>query len=357
MNEALDLSPMDTPESPASGYSSSPSHSPKRDGLIFEPSEEGSKTSSCLRFLVSNAAAGSVIGKGGATVSDFQSQSGARIQLSRNHEYFPGTTDRIILVTGSINEILTAVNLILQKLLSEADDNNDVDEKSSQVRLVLPNSVCGGIIGKGGATIKSFVEDSQASIKLSSQDQILPGVSDRLVTITGTLEQQLRAIFLIVSKLAEDPNYAQYANAPLSYTGGSVAGLQGIPGGYTPVGYGLPNYGSSVYGVNSRNNKGLMAPLVALRSPLPIGVPLVATGTHTSFNMAVPDERVGVIVGRAGRTILEIQQVSGAKIKISDRGDFISGTNDREVTISGPIDAVQHARRMLEQRLSSDLER
>ena len=47
----------------------------------------------------------------------------------------------------------------------------------------------------------------------------MPGVSDRLVTITGTLEQQLRAIFLIVSKLAEDPNYAQCANAPFSYTG------------------------------------------------------------------------------------------------------------------------------------------
>jgi RNA-binding protein Nova len=87
--------------------------------MHFFGSEDGSKTSSCLRLLVSNAAAGSVIGKGGATVSDFQTQSGARIQLSRNHEFFPGTTDRIILVTGSINEILTAANLILQKLLSE----------------------------------------------------------------------------------------------------------------------------------------------------------------------------------------------------------------------------------------------
>lgn len=357
MSDALDLSPMDTPESPASGYSTSPSHSPKRDGLIFEPSEDGSKTSSCLRFLVSNAAAGSVIGKGGATVSDFQTQSGARIQLSRNHEFFPGTTDRIILVTGSINEILTAANLILQKLLSEADDSSDVDDKTSQVRLVLPNSVCGGIIGKGGATIKSFVEESQASIKLSSQDQILPGVSDRLVTITGTLEQQLRAIFLIVSKLAEDPNYAQYANAPFSYTGGSIPVMQGIPGGYTPVGYGLPNYGSSVYGVNARNNKGMIPPLVALRSPLPVGLPLVPGGAHTSFKMAVPDERVGAIVGRGGRTILEIQQVSGAKIKISDRGDFISGTNDRQVTISGTIEAVRHAQHMVEQRLSSDLDR
>lgn len=36
---------------------------------------------------------------------------------------------------------------------------------------------------------KSFVEGSQANIKLSSQDKILPGVSGRLVTITRTLEQ------------------------------------------------------------------------------------------------------------------------------------------------------------------------
>lgn len=72
-----------------------------------------------IKFLVSNAAAGSVIGKGGSTITDFQSQSGARIQLSRNHEFFPGTTDRIIMISGIINDVLKAVELILAKLLSE----------------------------------------------------------------------------------------------------------------------------------------------------------------------------------------------------------------------------------------------
>lgn len=72
-----------------------------------------------IRFLVSNAAAGSVIGKGGSTITDFQSQSGARIQLSRNQEFFPGTTDRIIMISGTINDILKAVELILAKFLSE----------------------------------------------------------------------------------------------------------------------------------------------------------------------------------------------------------------------------------------------
>ncbi|XP_057860475.1 protein BTR1 isoform X1 [Cryptomeria japonica] len=359
MGDALDLSPTDTPESPGSPYSMSPSDSPRRNGLIYEPSEDGNKSSSCIRFLVSNAAAGSVIGKGGATVSDFQTQSGARIQLSRTHEYFPGTTDRIVSVTGTINEVLVAANLILAKLLNEAEDTNDADEKTGQVRLILPNSVCGGIIGKGGATIKAFVEDSQASIKLSSQEQALPGINDRVVTVSGTLEQQLRAIFLIITKLAEDPNYAQYANAPLSYAGINMSGMQGIPSGYAPIAYGVANYGPTVFGGHLRNNKGLMAPLVPLRSPMPVRLPVLPTtnSTHTLVKMQVPDERVGAIVGRGGKTILEIQQISGAKIKISDRGDFVSGTTDREVLISGTVDAIQIAQRMVEQRLKSDFER
>ncbi|MBA0569079.1 hypothetical protein Golob_006536 [Gossypium lobatum] len=108
-----------------------------------------------IRFLVSNAVAGSVIGKGGSTITEFQSKSGARIQLSRNHETFPGTSDRIIMVSGAIDDILKAMELILAKLFDElnVEDNEDVGPRT-KVRLIVPNSSCGSIIGKGGATIK-----------------------------------------------------------------------------------------------------------------------------------------------------------------------------------------------------------
>jgi RNA-binding protein Nova len=81
--------------------------------------ENASTAPSSIRFLISNVAAGSVIGKGGATISDYQAQSGARIHLSRNHEYFPGTTDRIISISGIGSEVLTALHLILGKILNE----------------------------------------------------------------------------------------------------------------------------------------------------------------------------------------------------------------------------------------------
>ncbi|CAI9783071.1 unnamed protein product [Fraxinus pennsylvanica] len=64
-----------------------------------------------VRFLLSNVEAGSIIGKGGSTISDFQSQSGARIQLSSNYKYFPGTSDRI--VTVSAMEDLTLADALV----------------------------------------------------------------------------------------------------------------------------------------------------------------------------------------------------------------------------------------------------
>lgn len=71
------------------------------------------------KFLMSNAAAGSIIGKGGANISELQSQSGARLQLSRASEFFPGTQERVMLASGTVNQVLTALHLILTKIQSE----------------------------------------------------------------------------------------------------------------------------------------------------------------------------------------------------------------------------------------------
>lgn len=71
------------------------------------------------KFLVSNPAAGSIIGRSGSNITQLQQQSGARLQLSRSQEYFPGTQDRIMLATGTVNQILTALHLVLTKVSKE----------------------------------------------------------------------------------------------------------------------------------------------------------------------------------------------------------------------------------------------
>ncbi|KAI4352659.1 hypothetical protein L6164_006888 [Bauhinia variegata] len=309
-------------ESTESSYVSSPEMPGKpASPQPKSPTEDSTEKPTYVRFLVSNSAAGSVIGKGGSTITEFQSQSGARIQLSRNHEFFPGTSDRIIMVSGAITEILKAVELILSKLLSElpSEDDNDAEPRT-KVRLIVPNSCCGGIIGKGGSTIRSFIEESQASIKISPQDNNYFGLNDRLVTVTGILDEQMRAIDLIVSKLSEDPHYLQTMNSPFSY----------------PAAYNAMSYRQNGAGGKFQNNK---------------------EERSNSMTIGVADDRIGLVVGRGGRNIMEISQVSGARIKISDRGDFMSGTTDRKVTITGTQRAIRTAESMILQKVSYGDER
>ncbi|KAG8390562.1 hypothetical protein BUALT_Bualt01G0096400 [Buddleja alternifolia] len=276
-----------------------------------------------LKFLLSNAEAGTIIGKGGSTINDIQSQSGARVQLSRNYEYFPGTSDRIIMVSGSVDDVLKAVDLVLSKLLDEfyAEDGGENDPES-KIRLVVPNSSCGGIIGKGGAIIRSLIEDSRAGIKISPQDNYYPGLHDRLVIVTGTLGEQMRAIELILLKLVEDQYYQQSANVPFPYAALVYNGMN-----YAPNGVGVKYQG------NRPPNK--------------------QEERSSSVTIGIADEHVGLVVGRGGRSIMEISQLSGARVKISDRGDFMSGTSNRKVTITGSQRAIRVAESMILQKVAS----
>ncbi|KAL8551650.1 hypothetical protein ACS0TY_000650 [Phlomoides rotata] len=285
------------------------------------PSENEDKTIH-IRFLLSNAEAGSVIGKGGSTINEIQSQSGARIQLSRNFEYFPGTSDRIIMVSGAVEDVLKAVDLILSKLLDEfyVEDGGQGDPES-KIRLVVPNSSCGGIIGKGGAIIRSLIEDSRASIKISPQDNFYPGLHDRLVTVAGALDEQMRALELILEKLADDQHYRQSANAPFPYAAVAYNGM---------------NYGPNGAGGKYQNNR----------------FPNKEDRT-SSITIGIPDEHIGIVVGRGGRNIMEMSQLSGARIKISERGDFMSGTSDRKVTITGSQRAIHIAESMISRKVAS----
>ncbi|KAK0593020.1 hypothetical protein LWI29_029310 [Acer saccharum] len=324
-------------ESTESSYMSSPEAPRKRSPPPHKSSSvsDTAEKPTYIRFLVSNSLAGAVIGKGGSTITEFQSQSGARIQLSRNHEFFPGTTDRIIMISGTIDETLKAVELILDKLLSELhnEDGDDVGQKT-KVRLIVPNSSCGSIIGKGGAIIKSFIEDSQAGIKISPVDHNYYGLNDRLVTLSGSLDEQMRAIELILSKLTDDTHYAQTMNIPFSYAGVYFTGFHGIPYGHVhpsvpAAAHGGMNYGPNATGRKYQNNK---------------------EDRTNSLTIGVADEHIGLVVGRGGRNIMEISQVSGARVKVSDRGDFMSGTTDRKVTISGSQRAIRSAETMIMQK-------
>ena len=84
-----------------------------------EKDESSGSQKVIAKFLMSNPAAGSIIGKAGANISELQTQSGARLQLSRANEFFPGTQDRVMLASGTVNQVLTALHLVWTKIQNE----------------------------------------------------------------------------------------------------------------------------------------------------------------------------------------------------------------------------------------------
>lgn len=68
---------------------------------------------------MSNAAAGSIIGKQGANITELQNKSAARLQLSRSSEFFPGTRDRVLICSGNVDQVVAALKLVITAVDTE----------------------------------------------------------------------------------------------------------------------------------------------------------------------------------------------------------------------------------------------
>ena len=71
------------------------------------------------KLLVSNAASGSIIGKMGVNIHRTQMTTGAKIQLSKPSQLFPGTNDRTLLIRGNLCQLASAMYSIFIRLIEE----------------------------------------------------------------------------------------------------------------------------------------------------------------------------------------------------------------------------------------------
>jgi KH domain len=88
------------------------------------------------------------------------------------------------------------------------------------------------------------------------------------------------------------------------------------------------------------------APSLVPQAPI-----LIAPGCYTA-QVLVPDSMIGSILGRGGRTLNELQMMSGTRIRISQRGEYMPGTRSRIVGIRGTTaQAVWDVQYMINQRM------
>lgn len=287
-----------------------------------------------VRILMHGKEVGGIIGKGGVTIKAFREESGAHINISDG-----STTERVVAISGTIDAVVKAFSLISEKIEEEMM-NNARSSGSGQVsvRLVIPSSQCGAIIGKGGSKVKEIREVSGASVQVAGE--MLPGSTERAVTLLGNADNLTKCIEQLCVVLTEFPpkgttmpynprlagtHVIYHQGQPFAVHGQLAIPLTEINGGMRP----RPN-GYFFPGNPGRGPKrgGRMDP--------------------TTQTMKVPNDDVGSIIGRHGANISEIRQLTGAQIKIADPED---DCDERDISITGTPDAISLAQLLINSRI------
>ncbi|CAL8352269.1 unnamed protein product [Gadus morhua 'NCC'] len=325
--------------------------------------EGGSGVTLTLRLLMHGKEVGSIIGKKGETVKRIREESSARINISEG-----SCPERIITITGPTHSVFTAFTMITFKLdedLAALVANGTVTSKPPvTLRLVIPASQCGSLIGKGGSKIKEIRESTGAQVQVAGD--LLPNSTERGVTISGGQDSIIQCVKLICTVILESPP----KGATIPYRPSPAPGTVLLSGNQV---FEASDFGShplfsmaqggvdlqQAYAVQSQYGvpHSELAKLHQLSMQQQVLAPMSQSATQqllsgamdtscqtTSQELLIPNDLIGSIIGRQGTKINEIRQVSGAQIKI---GSQMDSSSDRHVTISGTPVAINLAQYLI----------
>uniref|UniRef100_A0A3P9AAV7 K Homology domain-containing protein n=1 Tax=Esox lucius TaxID=8010 RepID=A0A3P9AAV7_ESOLU len=276
--------------------------------------EGGLNVTLTIRLLMHGKEVGSIIGKKGETVKKMREESGARINISEGN-----CPERIVTITGPTDAIFKAFAMIAYKfeedIINSMSNSPATSKPPVTLRLVVPASQCGSLIGKGGSKIKEMRESTGAQVQVAGD--MLPNSTERAVTISGTPEAIIQCVKQICVVMLESPPKGatipyrpKPASTPVIFSGGQAYTIQGQ--------YAIPHPDVSY--------KSLMSHITAF------GKRLDASPPASTHELTIPNDLIGCIIGRQGTKINEIRQMSGAQIKIANA---MEGLSERQITITG----------------------
>ncbi|KAF4527363.1 hypothetical protein B566_EDAN001142 [Ephemera danica] len=245
-----------------------------------------------FKLLVPSIAAGAIIGKGGETIAQLQKDAGARVKMSKANDFYPGTSERVCLISGSMDAIMAVLIFIMEKIKEKPDpnakpaidfDNKTAAEREKQVKILVPNSTAGMVIGKGGNFIKQIKEESGAYVQISqkAKDQSL---QERCITVIGEIECNKTACHMILQKVVEDPQSGSCLNVSYADVTGPVANFNPTGSPYANISPGSVT-GASVTGGASAaamHNSATFSSTCSLNSAITPVNPMSGMLTHTT---------------------------------------------------------------------------
>ncbi|XP_066841727.1 poly(rC)-binding protein 2 isoform X12 [Anser cygnoides] len=332
--------------------------------------EGGLNVTLTIRLLMHGKEVGSIIGKKGESVKKMREESGARINISEGN-----CPERIITLAGPTNAIFKAFAMIIDKLEEDISSSMTNSTAASRppvtLRLVVPASQCGSLIGKGGCKIKEIRESTGAQVQVAGD--MLPNSTERAITIAGIPQSIIECVKQICVVMLESPPKGvtipyrpKPSSSPVIFAGGQdrySSGSASYP--HTAPSMclnsdleGPPQEAYTIQGQYAIPQPDLtkLHQLAMQQSHFPMShgntgfSGLDASAQTTSHELTIPNDLIGCIIGRQGAKINEIRQMSGAQIKIANP---VEGSTDRQVTITGSAASISLAQYLINVSLES----
>ncbi|KAF7281532.1 P-element somatic inhibitor isoform X2 [Rhynchophorus ferrugineus] len=309
-----------------------------------------------VEIMIPGPKVGLIIGKGGETIKQLQEKSGAKMVVIQDG---PGQElEKPLVISGDPQKIEYARQLVCELIAekemknfnnrgpgggpngprgrgdSRSGGDNYSDYGSANdgdFEILVPKAAVGVVIGKGGDMIKMIQADTGCRVQFQQARDEGPG--DRRCFLNGTPKQvdhaRQRIEELIDSVMQRDGHDSMGAGGPggRGGRGGSRGGRGGGRGGH----FGDRNGGGGDFGgPTSWNDRG-------------------GPGPQQEVSFTVPSNKCGLIIGRGGETIKQINQQSGAYCELDRRSNV--NLNEKTFTIKGDPDCIEAAKRIISDKI------
>lgn len=367
-----------------------------------------------VKIIVPNTTAGLVIGKGGATIKAIMEETGAKVQLSQKPDGL-NLQERVITLKGDKMQLMSASNLITSKIKDDPQGASCPHISYAGISGPVANANPTGSPYATAAFAdvqalatpqltamigQPMIPGLQAISLAATPSHLIHGHAIHQPTMAAASSPgDLAALNATVNSFSSYGYGGTYGHH-LGLTHGVISAgsaaltpastqilTTGIPGiseatGYPTTAAGAPVMISNNYLANMASasyltgHQLLSAPqsttattsINVSSSPVPtspVQITTVATqqpasvlsiekstdGLKETVDLSVPESLVGAILGKGGKTLVEYQEMSGARIQISKKGEYVPGTRNRRVSITGKPPGPQTAQFLITQRL------
>ncbi|KAJ8260637.1 hypothetical protein COCON_G00163600 [Conger conger] len=320
-----------------------------RNGPGFHSEMDGN--SAVQEILIPASKVGLVIGKGGDTIKQLQERTGVKMLMIQDGP-MPTGADKPLRITGDPYKVQQARELVVE-IIRDKDQGdfragrNDFGSRlgGSSIDVAVPRFAVGIVIGRNGEMIKKIQNDAGVRIQFKPDDGISP---DRIAQVMGQPERCQHAVHLINELVHTAQPSSSQSRGSRWLDGATLASPQA---GIEPLSLWLCG-GDLLRQVSGQERDGFGGPAGPRgrgrgRGEWNMGAP----GGLQEVTYTIPADKCGLVIGKGGETIKNINQQSGAHVELQRNPPPNTDPNVRIFSIRGTPQQMELARQLIDEKI------